>query len=55
MTEIREIIQIGNGKLRKKAKPVQDIKSPETQKLIDELIITLANHGGVGIAATQIG
>ncbi len=51
---IRNIIQLGAKELRLIAQPVRT-SDDETQKLIDDLSITLANTQGVGIAAPQIG
>lgn len=50
------IIKIGNPLLRKTALPVlkENIKTPEMQKLIDDLIETMRNANGVGLAAPQV-
>ncbi len=51
----KQILQIGEPILRKIAEEVKEIKSPEIQNLIDELLdLTIQSHG-VGIAAPQIG
>lgn len=53
---IRTIITEEDERLRKKAKVIEDIKSPKTQELINDLIDTLYDHGGgIGLAANQIG
>ena len=51
------VLKNPNDQLRTKAKkvPVAQIKSPDTQQLIDDLIETMIVQNGVGIAATQIG
>jgi peptide deformylase len=49
-----QVAQLGHPILRKKAKKVQDISSPEIQQLIDDLILTVADVNGVGIAAPQV-
>ncbi|NER39865.1 MAG: peptide deformylase [Oscillatoria sp. SIO1A7] len=51
---IREIAQLGNPVLRSIALPVENIESDRIQKLIDDLMATLAPANGVGIAAPQI-
>jgi peptide deformylase len=55
---MKEILQIGNDVLRKKAKKVliSDITSSETQNILSEMKETLAKEeDGVAIAAPQIG
>jgi len=54
MSQIREIAQLGMDALRYKAKKVQDMHSTEIQQLISDLLTTLADTNGVGIAAPQI-
>lgn len=48
------IIQLGNPVLRTIAKPVTNVKDANLQTLIDELIVTLTDADGVGIAAPQV-
>jgi len=47
---------MGNPVLAKKAREVtkEEIKSPVFQKLIDDMIETLHEYGGVGLAAPQV-
>jgi peptide deformylase len=54
---IREIVRLGHPALRtpSKAVPTGAIASPEIQELIDDLIDTLRDHPGVGLAACQLG
>ena len=52
--ELLQVAQLGHGILRKKAKKVKDVKSPEIQKLIKDLISTVMDVDGVGIAAPQV-
>jgi peptide deformylase len=54
-TPKREILQLGNPLLRQLAQPIEKPEDPGLQDLIDELIETLTQSGGVGIAAPQIG
>jgi len=50
-----KIITIPNPTLRRKAKPVKDVKDPEIQKLIKEMAVTMKEEDGVGLAANQVG
>lgn len=54
MSQVREIAQLGMDVLRYKAEKVQDIHSTEVQQIISDLLTTLADTDGVGIAAPQI-
>jgi len=53
---IRAILQIGNPALRQVADPVDvsQIQSDEIQALIDDLIETMRDANGAGLASTQI-
>jgi peptide deformylase len=53
---ILKIAQMGNPVLRRKADPVpvKSIKSPVLQTFIDNLIRTMREHNGVGLAAPQV-
>lgn len=55
MAHILKIIQEGNSILRKKSEPVKNLKSPETRKLIEDMIVTMKNASGIGLAAPQVG
>ena len=50
------IAQIGHPILRNKTKdiPINDIKSDNTQKIIEKMIKTMRMHNGAGLAANQI-
>ncbi len=54
MSEILEIIQLGDPVLRAKAQRVENIQDQRIQKLIDDLITTVKQANGVGIAAPQV-
>lgn len=54
MPTLLQVSQLGSDILRKKAKPVKNIKDPEVQQLIDDLIATVVDVNGVGIAAPQV-
>ena len=49
-----EVIQLGNPVLRRKSQFVENIPDERLQKLIDDLIATVAVANGVGIAAPQV-
>ena len=51
---IREIIGPDNPVLRRKARPVADLKNPGLQQLIDDMLQTLRDAPGVGLAAPQV-
>lgn len=54
--ETLEIIKIGHPTLRAQAQEIHfaDIQSPEFQNLIDNMISTMGEAGGVGLAAPQV-
>ncbi|NJM17441.1 MAG: peptide deformylase [Richelia sp. RM2_1_2] len=54
MSEKLSIIQLGNPILRQKAEFVNNIQDKTIQKLIDDLLITMSEANGVGIAAPQV-
>lgn len=54
MTTLLQVAQLGHPVLRKKAKRVTKIKSKKIQELIDDLIATVIEVNGVGIAAPQV-
>jgi len=49
------IAELGNPILRKQAAQIEEIADPQTQALIDDLFKIVAEAGGMGIAAPQIG
>jgi peptide deformylase len=49
------IHQLGNAVLREIAQPIANVRDREIQKLIDEMLITLKESKGVGLAAPQVG
>jgi peptide deformylase len=54
MPIIRQVAQWGNEILRLKAAPVKEINKPSIQSLIDDMLITVSDTDGVGIAAPQL-
>ncbi|MEB3238028.1 MAG: peptide deformylase [Candidatus Sericytochromatia bacterium] len=51
-----EIAKLGNPVLRRMAEPVtpEELASPETQRLIDDMIETMRAAAGIGLAAPQV-
>jgi peptide deformylase len=54
MTEILQISQLGNPVLRQPSQVVENIQDSRIQQLIDNLIFTVQQAHGVGIAAPQV-
>lgn len=54
---VRPIVEIGDPVLRQRALevPPDELASPATQRLIDDLIDTMRDAAGAGIAAPQVG
>lgn len=52
--EQRAIIELGNPILRQQAATIDDIHQPDLQALIDDLLLTVRNTNGVGLAAPQV-
>jgi peptide deformylase len=50
----RKIITIGDEKLRKISKPVTKF-NPRLQTLLDDMVDTMRDHNGAGLAAPQVG
>lgn len=53
---ILKVARLGHPVLRQIAAPVpvERIRSPETQRLIDDMIETMREYNGAGLAATQV-
>jgi peptide deformylase len=53
---IRKIATIGHPVLRKVARPLslEELRSPDTQRFIDDLVETMFDANGAGIAANQV-
>ena len=53
---VREIATIGHPVLRERAREVsiEELRSPELQQLVDDLVDTMHAAGGAGIAANQV-
>ena len=52
---IRPIVRLGHPALRTPARAVEDVDSKETQRLIDDMVETMLEADGVGLAAPQLG
>ncbi|MBK22470.1 MAG: peptide deformylase [Halobacteriovorax sp.] len=54
---VKKVIRMGHPVLRQTAAPLTDeeIGSPETKELVQDLLDTMAAEDGIGIAAPQIG
>ena len=52
---IREILKMGDPRLRRVAKPVENINDPDLKAIIADMYETMRAANGVGIAAPQIG
>jgi len=51
---ILKIARMGHPVLRRVAEPVADPASPETRRLIEDMVETLEDIGGAGLAAPQV-
>jgi peptide deformylase len=53
---ILKVARLGHPVLRQQAKPltVTEIRSPETQRLIDDMIETMREYDGAGLAGNQV-
>lgn len=54
MPVIRHIAQLGNPVLRQLALPVDNLRDASLQTLIEDMLATVAEADGVGIAAPQV-
>ncbi len=54
MAKLLQVALLGNPILRQKAKEVQNARNPRIQSLIDDLLETVMDVNGVGIAAPQV-
>ena len=53
---IFKVARLGHPVLRQQAKPltVAEIRTPDTQRLIDDMIETMREYDGAGLAANQV-
>jgi peptide deformylase len=54
---VRSIVTVGDPVLRERAREITlaQLRSPEVQGLVDDLIATMRSAGGAGLAANQVG
>ncbi len=50
----REIITVGDPRLRKRSRPIKVI-TPEIRELVDDMVETMHEYNGIGLAAAQVG
>ncbi len=50
---VREVITVGDARLRERARPVQTI-TPEIRQLASDMVETMHAYDGIGLAATQV-
>jgi peptide deformylase len=55
MEKVLKIVQEGSPVLRKKARKVEDPQSPEVKRLVADMIVTMKEAKGIGLAAPQVG
>ncbi len=51
---ILKVANLGNPILRIASEPVKNIQAPEIQRLIDDMVETMREYHGVGLAAPQV-
>jgi len=52
---VREVLRMGHPVLRERAKPVENLGSPELLALVEDMKETMKAKNGAGLAAPQIG
>ncbi|MBL8464875.1 MAG: peptide deformylase [Thauera sp.] len=52
---VRTLLRMGDPRLLQPAAPVGEFGTPELAGLVEDMFDTMAAHGGVGLAAPQIG
>jgi len=54
MSRLLQIAQLGHSVLRERAAPVSDVQDASIQELIDDMMATVSEAQGVGLAAPQV-
>jgi peptide deformylase len=54
LARLLQIAQLGHSVLRERAAPVSDVQDTVVQELIDDMMATVAEAQGVGLAAPQV-
>jgi peptide deformylase len=52
---VREVLRMGHPVLRERAKPVENLATPQLLELVQDMKDTMAAKNGAGLAAPQIG
>jgi peptide deformylase len=52
---VREVLRMGHPVLRQRAKPVEQLGTPELKQLVQDMVETMKSKNGAGLAAPQIG
>ncbi|MFX1677643.1 peptide deformylase [Mitsuaria sp. CC2] len=52
---VREILKMGDARLLRHAKPMEDFDTPELKQLLEDMFDTMKAANGAGLAAPQIG
>ena len=52
---IKDVVKMGNARLAEPSLPVRDFADPQLQSIISDMLDTMKEEDGVGIAAPQIG
>ena len=52
---VREVLRMGHPVLRERARPVDNVGTPELRALVQDMKETMAARNGAGLAAPQIG
>lgn len=51
---ILKIARMGHPILKRRAEPIADLSAPEVRRLVDDMLDTLEDSGGTGLAAPQV-
>jgi peptide deformylase len=51
---ILKIARLGHPVLRTPAEPIKNVQAPEIQRLIDDMLETMREYAGIGLAAPQV-
>jgi len=51
---ILKVARLGHPVLRTPAEPIKNVQAPEIQRLIDDMLETMREYAGIGLAAPQV-
>ena len=54
MAQLLRVAQLGHPVLRQKTERLADFDEPTLQQLIDDMLVTVVEEAGVGLAAPQV-